>query len=461
MTIFTRNRTLQAIVCLAILFAFGILGSAPSSSQDAGERYAYVVSNVDGSASLNVINPDTLQATLLLGLPVTAEETITHGFLSPSGEWLAYTVLKFNNHSLDMRLLNLHTQETVAVIEGFEFPRRPLLLDGDFAVFAWSSDSQYLAFHQQSTEDYRTWTDTQATYLYHVGTRTLTNITPGSVNQYQLSWSNGGSRLAVVSMDCTLRGCSQATLDVYDASTAAIVQTVDLGALAGNDAGQSTNFCELQWSPDDRYIALLDSCGASSMDLREIQLIDVDNGTLAQVTHFTPTDIPLADLVYVSSISLVWDDNNHLLIGAKISQGRISSLPGSMSTATYVYEIESETLTQIAASYLSHWSRANAHLLAYISYDDVTDPVRGEMPGNVQIQTATFDGQLLTPLASVPRGCRLEWDRSGSILAYIESEVTTIDFCVSRKLNFVMGTTVQSFTLPQNALALGWFTTWR
>ncbi|MCB9457736.1 MAG: hypothetical protein H6671_17260 [Anaerolineaceae bacterium] len=431
---------------------------AEGGSLEPAEQYTYLVSYIDGSASLNVINPVTLQTTTLSSIPITAEETITHGFLSPSGEWLAYTVSNFNNRSLDMRLLNLHTQETVSVIEGFKFPERPLLLDGDFAVFAWSSNSQYLAFHQQSPEDYRTRSDTQATYLYHVGTRTLTNITPGSVNQYQLSWSNGDSRLAVVSMDCTLVGCSRATLDVYDAHTAAIVQTVDLSALAGNDAGQSMNFRALQWSPDDRYIALLDSCAGSAVGLREVQLIDVDEGTLAQVTHFTPTDIPLADLVYVSSISLAWDGNNHLLIGADIVQGRLLTLPGSTSTATYVYDLEAETLTQIAAPYLSQWSPANEQLLAYLSYDYVTDPVRGKIPTNVQVQTAMFDGQLLTPLASAPPGCRLAWNRSGSILAYIEGNSIFADFCTSQfnKLDFVMDTTVQSVTLPPNALALGW-----
>lgn len=259
-----------------------------TSAQTETQLYIYLDKPLDGPASVVGVNPDTLETTVLASIPVSEGEGIWTGFLSPAGEWIALAIGRTGSSAL--RLYNLDSGEVVSVIENFMFPRRPLTIASYFETFAWSPNGAYLAFHSATDQE------GQTTYLYNLSTRTLTHLGMTNTNQYQLTWSPDSTRLALFSMECEMRGCVRAALDIFDAATSTLQRTIDLTAFAGNDGTEAVNFCQLHWSPNNIVISFVGTCDSSLLGAaREVQVVDIGHESITQATTLTPTDVAPAN----------------------------------------------------------------------------------------------------------------------------------------------------------------------
>ncbi|MCA9904417.1 MAG: PD40 domain-containing protein [Anaerolineae bacterium] len=446
-----------AFFCTVLIAALGL---SEVQGQEAHEQYAYMKYETDGSASIVLVDPMTLETTTLTTIAVSGDESIAAGHLSPTGDWIVLSV--YSDQSLALRLFNLRTHEVVSVIDDYTFPRRPEIYSGEFVVFAWSPDGRYLAFHRQTGEEQ------QAALLYDTVAHTLTDLAAPDTNQYQLSWSPDSSRVALFSMMCGHLDCTRAAIDIYDAASATLASSIDLRAFSKNAFGEASNFCELRWNTDGTRLSFFDYCDPSGLGPpREVQVVDLASGTITPATHLTPTYPEPARSVFTATVDTIWADSQTLLIGTRASEGEIIvSAEGKISvsgSSQRVFTLRSNTSTQtispVTERHLGQWSRASDHLFAYLAYEYNPDPGVGPDVTDVQVEIAAFDGQTLTPLASGPSGCFLSWNSRGDTLAYVEEHYAAADLCSGsfETLHFIDTMSTRTFTTDGNTAALGWY----
>lgn len=445
------SRLLATAFFLCVMFAPEFGGTAQPDVQ----QYAYITYDAPETATIWLIDPSSLETTVLTTISANPGETIGAAFLSPINDWI---VVRFTlGQTASLRLINLSSGEIANVIDGFVFPLRPNSIGGDFDVFEWSPNGQYFAFFTQVGDE------GQTLYVYNVQTRTLTNIGAPGENQYQLSWSPDGDRLAFVSLACVVSGCTNAVLNVYDMTTMAVVHAIDLAAFAGNDGSESTNFCEIEWSTNAATISFLDLCNGSFLGTpREIQIVDLASESITQATSLTPTDVPPTNSIFHPTLDTIWTNETDLLMGIESVTGEAIPGSGTVTTYTAVYDRQTQLIITIDSRRLGLWARANDQLFAYLVY--IYSPNINGVPvltgSNVEI--SSFDGQALTPLASGPSGCLLTWNRHADTLAYIAYEYAHYGLCEPsfETLHFLTSTQLQSFVVDQGqrAAALGWYT---
>ncbi|MBW4436566.1 MAG: PD40 domain-containing protein [Pleurocapsa minor GSE-CHR-MK-17-07R] len=446
------SRLLATAVFLCVMFAPTFAGTAQSGIQ----QYAYISYDAPETATVWLIDPSSLETTVLTTISANTGETIGAAFLSPTNDWI---VVRFTlGQTASLRLINLSSGEIANVIDGFAFPLRPNSIGGDFDVFEWSPNGQYFAFFTQVGDE------GQTLYVYNVQTQTLTNIGSPGENQYQLSWSPDGDRLAFVSLACVVSGCTNAVLNVYDMTRMAAVHAIDLAQFAGNSGTESVNFCEIKWSTDASFISFFDFCDSSAFGTpREMQIVDLNSEVITQVTSLTPTDVPPTNSLYNATHDAVWIDSSALLMGTRFLTGEAYPAAGTVTSYTTLYDRQNQSVSVIDSRRLGRWARANDQLIAHAVYSYALDSDNSPVLTSSNIEVSSFDGQILTRLASGPSGCLLSWIRSADILAYIGSDdIAPGGLCEPgfETLHFLTTTHLQSFVVDQGqrAAALGWYT---
>jgi hypothetical protein len=448
-----RKGSIMKRLLWAALMCLG-LTTVTTKAQDTTQQYAYLTYNADGSVTLNLVDPTSLQTTVLSSITVGVGENVGQAFLSPAGEWLAFTVTSADYRAL--RLFNLDIGQVIPVIDNFAFPRRPETSSIDFEVFAWAPDGSAFAFHFQSGEE------AQSTYLYNLDTHMLFDLSRADTNQYQLSWSADSSRFALFSMSCEVEGCPRAAIDIFDGATGLLSSSIDIGAFAGNNGFERTNFCQLHWSPNSAYITFFSFCDDSAIGAaREIQIADVNTGSITSATQLTPTDIAPAVSAFRASVDVIWANNDTLLFGLDEIEGKLFAPSAVHSFQTLAYSIESQSTRSISQNRFGRWAPANDQLFGYIAYEYTDDPVRGMWVTDANVQIGLFDGQSLTTQSGGPSGCNLAWNNQDTVLAYVEMNWAAIPLCSpdydKLSIIFLSNATMQRFTPQDTAFPLGWY----
>jgi hypothetical protein len=422
-------------------------------AQSGTQQFAYLTIDSSEGSTVWLVNPTTLETSPLISISGNAGERISAAFLSPASEWLMLQF--FTEESSSLRVFNLITGEVVSVIDNILFPNRPLTINSDFNVFAWSPNGQYVAFHTQVGDS------GQNLYLFNLQSRTLTNLGNEDLNQYQLSWSGDGNQLAVISLGCDEQACTHASLDIYRVSNLEQVYSIDLTAYAKNQFTELINFCELHWNTDGTAISFVDYCDGSALGApREIQVVDLSSETIIQATALTPTDIDPAVSLFTAVIDTQWLDHSSLLMGIESLTGELFVSSGTITTYTALYDRASQFVSMVDSRRLGQWERANNQDFAYLVYRYSVNADNLSVLADASVEIGSLDGQVFHTHAIGPSGCFLSWNRATDILAYIDREVTAVTLCEPTfdLLNFLTVDELSTFVPQQESLALGWFT---
>jgi Tol biopolymer transport system component len=287
---------------------------SPLNAQTTRDQYAYMVITPDGQGMLYLVDPSApLQAALLTELPIHSGETLGGGYLSPTGEWVLLYL--HGSEAQIWRLFNLENGETLDVLTNAPLADPPPTLNGPAQVLSWSPDGRFFAL------SYEPGPDRTGLYIYNVVERRLINLAPLDTNHYRLAWSSSSTRLATTSFTCSDDLCSRTAVDIFDASTGALTSSIDVASLSTGPAGQTTNFCDLQWSPDDTHISFIHQCDSAAFGSpREIHVADLMHSTVIQVTDFTPTDIDPTELLFQTQYETAWANAGTLVISVVLQE---------------------------------------------------------------------------------------------------------------------------------------------
>ncbi len=278
---------------------------------------------------------------------------------------------------------------------------------------SWSPDSTILGLNSSvATGDYTT--------NYFVETDTLTKplIGTGVYNSgpWHIAWRPGDFPAQFASMyyTCPTEEICSGDLRLTDAHTQLSVVVNDFSSMPL----PFSNACELQWSPDGRYLAFLSSCSDVPGLPTDVFLWQPETNTITQVTHIThPFYLSNQQHVSVASIfDLFWYDNDTLFI----SVTQVTS--GEVESETIVYHLSSASMTSLSGMMMRHWRRNP--VTGQLAYRAFMPDSQNLLSREAGIQIATFAGNTLTVQANLGDGSGLDWSPDGAVLAWMRSDVS-------------------------------------
>jgi hypothetical protein len=270
-------------------------------------------------------------------------------------------------------------------------------------------------------------------------------------------------RLAVSSSICTNVSCSSAAIDIFDVNATSLIASIDLTNLSTGPAGQLTNFCEIEWAPDDSLIAFVADCDASLIgNPKEAYVANPVTGGVNQITTLTPSGVNPLDSMYNARIDLQWNDDSSLLIGIKTDEGLISPpTTGPLTAITLSYDALSGSTQQIALQQFTNWATGASPIIGYLSYTYPANPTAGDRPIDASVEVSTLENGVLRNMASGPSGCRLSWNKDGSVLAYLGKGINAISNCLPTAaimyfMDAASGNLSSHIPSVNTAISVGW-----
>jgi len=294
---------------------------------------------------------------------------------------------------------------------------------------------------------------------------------------YTFSWLPGGQQLLVISHICRENRCNDLSsladnLEIFEVPSAVVTHAIQFDSYWDI-------FCDLNWSPNGRYLSFAYSCGmgdgAGYAEWKvEVFVWDTVVNTILQVTDLTQGLTPADQLdlsrQFRTLYSNLWYDSQTLLVS--LLSGPIEIVSGytdaNLIEIATAYYRPGEGLSTLSGDYVSNWARnpvfgemafAVEQLVPYINQNNT----RRLMAEAGSVQIGTFDGTGLTVSATGPAGCNLEWSPDGRYLVYTNHGSPFVTCADNADMDSVMfldrtsGQTTQ-FTLEVNDKygLLGW-----
>lgn len=407
--------------CLLILIVALSFGH-PTSMASEEELYAYLVVQGEDVGAIHAVNANNIQQIIEIAqLPVNNGEVVTEVFLSPSTQWLVLYVVGSVPDTYSILLFNLITEERRSIAENVK-------LANTSQDSAWSSNSKYFAFGHVYAHDM------QGLYVFDVENQVLLDLTPDGINHYRVAWSNTGSKLVTIASNCNSINCASVELEIYEFPSQ-FVDSIDLLDLYAGPAGQSTNFCNLLWSPDDTRLTFVRTCDNGVGGSKEVFLIDVSSKTVEQLTSFEATDIPSALSLFTASYETIWLDNNTIVISFTYHNGRLETNDkGHVTGAAYEEPVTGTVSYDLRTSQMNTVVDTRTNLLtsinSFLAYNRIEyGDDNAVIPTRVTLNILDLTQDVPSAIMSDRPGCHLDWNSKGSILAYVTGENETSTQC--------------------------------
>jgi len=395
---------------LVLCFALS-LGLAFQVRGQTAYTYAYMVQHTPDEVAFHFLNGAEPQT---IAIPVNS--IIQDAALSPTADWIA---LGFY-YAHEIALFNFSTHETrlIAGNPGYS-------LDSNFSQFykfqrlAWSPDGQNLAFTSYEN-------GVKNIFVYSTVTDEMTKLTSDETLKARVVWDHTGTRLASVVVSCDADEYCHTSIEIHDT----VSQSVSLSSPIAEGYGNwgDTQVCDLKWSPDDRYLSYIKTCGVDIGGIKEVYLLDTSNGTIHQATALTVESLEANDspyLVRFGVYSPLWLDDTHLIIGVAYTTPENAAFAApldvrySIDTMTIVYDVTEQTTSTLLESEMGqHWALdTNTHRVAFLTTTD------SHYPSNSPIRVGTLDANGFQPDTTLPAGCDIAWSPDGTALAFTLLEV--------------------------------------
>jgi Tol biopolymer transport system component len=442
-------------LCSILSFSFGDFHPDSAGAQT-GYKYAYLVLSSRDQAQIAFFDATGSSSEVEYRVPPLVNEWEIPGIRvpSPDGQWVVFASARRGEDSRLARfvqLVNLHSREVRDLESG---------LVGDVR---WSPDSRYLALSQYQTE-------VNDLFVYSIEGESTRNLTNDTASNNFISWSPDSAFIATVSESLRIADAPVLQLDVIEVSTGnrqTSPNFADFAPIGGLS-------CNLDWSPDARYVSFVMGCFVSAYFASEVFVWDTSNSELTQATNFTvgafdPDGTQLSESSFVPA----WYDSDTLLIGASYR----THIDQPSTEETYLYRRSTVELVALFEGRTEEWARNSftGQMAARIVTTAEATSVNDNSPnsivsGEVQIfalDSSGVDGDtaILSVTASdLPVGCDLAWSPDGATLAYAIRDSDNCDGDVLR-LVFVDGTTgtmqeyaplLENGETPYRALLIGW-----
>jgi dipeptidyl aminopeptidase/acylaminoacyl peptidase len=441
-----------------------LIVSMTAHAQNLSWRYAFAVATLSGVTiyALDPANPAS--ATAIFSVPAihptpSLEQLgslpLSQMMPSPNGQWLAL-IYSRQNFGLQLNLVEISTGNIREVfISDLDSPMVDKL--------AWSPDSQWIAFTGSFEAGWY-----EDLYIYNVQTQAMQHLLSHTYGfPVHFVWSADSEKIALYSVDVTTISCLSCPgyLSVYTVETSDFQIVADLSVPASlTNAGPAEELCNLQWSPDQRYVSFVIGCGSIFPYHKELYLVEITQHTLQSLTPYT-SQTGDADSNrqsdYSANYQTAWFDGNHLLVSMSIRQffwpiSQPRPTPPPLIIESVVYKFPEQTKTSmIPNANVIEWDiNPAAGKVAFTTIaetDGTTQPVK----------IASFDGQSLNVTITGPAGCNLDWSPDGVTLAYSDVGIRPRYACTDPlHYIFVSAETaaVSQYVVPSDAkvITIGW-----
>jgi hypothetical protein len=407
---------------IVVIILICLTCSFPLSAQGSQERYAYIVADTNGNYIIRIVDPQNpMQATQWLTLPISSGERIQEAFPSPNNEWLL-VFLSSDNNASNLYLFNFYTGNMLPVATGISLLDRPDYLYAPVQNFSWSPNSRYFAINYADSNGLA------SIFLYDVVQNEATHLNGLNTYYYRIAWSVNSANLATVKSVCDTSNCTKTVVEIMDVESKVVTQSIDYTTSpAGN---QIFEFCQLHWI-NNLYLSFVNTCDVTGISIpKGAMILDVVNQTTMQITAPPPSNIAPDNLVHTAYFDNAVIYNNLLLIGSEISSGDSSiRLGNSVETQTFVYSTASSILQQISNRRLGGWAITQSNLIGYVAFGYPESRPFGTFPQSIGVEIGQFFGQTISPIVSGPGGCNLSWNTAETILAYVETDISTLYLC--------------------------------
>jgi hypothetical protein len=388
-------------IALGVCFLLLLLSAAGTGSTQSSSRalFWYAIKS-KGVLNIQAYDPSAQQSHPVLTILIDENAVITNApigqpALSADGRWLAYLVRK---GQFEVHVVNLKTAQDHIAIQSLTTTPYNIIADPR-PTLEWSADGKYLLIRGYDTF-----------YVYAPDTESLRPVdTDNPIPPGHMLWSDQGN-LFLVKMTCTIGiGC---------VTSATLIDIETLDTLAFYGSGNITTFtapamCELQLSPDKRYLVYMASCEAGAPDVeKEVYLYDTLTDTLSAITSFT-SGISL-DALYTARYDLTWVDADTLFIGA-IYRNALGD-----KVESYRYNATAQTLTSILNGYGQDWTLSpNGNQVAYRVMDNFSSEI-----ANYAIRVTNIQ-DLSIRTESNGIACNFIWSSDGNFLAFSMHETSS------------------------------------
>lgn len=410
------------LVAVFIMFVFlSIVGFllAPVAIAQSAFAYAYLIVAEDGSTQLQIVSQTDVRS-----LPVVilnGRQAPFEAFASPSGQWVALPLLATNQRDFLIQILNPNSGEYRDVVQGL-LAGRPVGFVGLDQNLVWSPDGRYLALNVASTGD-QSRGDLDV-LVYSLEDGRLTDLTSDQSDQFRVAWSPDTMKIATSTEDCSQpnQPC-RLQLEVFNVSRQVRETSTDVSFLSRGSAVPGTSVCNLNWSPDGRYVSFISGCNSTVPQYPiEAYVWDTIENNVAQVTSFTveAANRPQGAIIR-GSYDAIWTNAQTLVVGAAV---QINT--DAVSTQTVAYTVPEISSTILSSMATRGWSlNPVSGQLAFQVIEEapnITDVFQSSEPVRITPPDMSLSESLAaTDAASIftaQAGCDLSWSPDGSTLAF-------------------------------------------
>lgn len=182
-------------------------------------------------------------------------------------------------------------------------------------------------------------------YIYSLDKEQLTSVPLNLRTPFSLLASSSKAHLLIASGSCSNDELCDHDIEVYDVDKQAIIHKMPLDLRFGY-SGES--FCQMQWSPDEQYVAFISICDpTATYSPRELYLWNTKDNYVLRITDYTLSTIQQKQpRIPFASYRHFWLDAQTLLVGV------IYFAPEGTKTETFSYNVQTrKTLLLSDASF--------------------------------------------------------------------------------------------------------------
>lgn len=280
----------------------------------------------------------------------------------------------------------------------------------------WSPNSRYLGMvvNQGSGGEL---------LVYDSDINSTSNFMQDDTHQQYFAWSHDSSQIAISTWQSIDMGAeTRAKLQAFDVETRVTTRSFDLKDVP---SPLQTPVCNLQWSPDNRFVSFQSACEIpSSASPREIFIWDVGNNTIHAVTNMT-TDafLTTSGVLIQGSYDMTWQTSEDLIVTSRIFLQ--SEEPASQTIAYNTTTRTTQVIAPVTLVNLTSNPVSNALAFGVLPEEDHTVTTSNQHPiqliSSVEMASVIEGVATLTNLSrtiEATGGCDLTWSPDGQTLAY-------------------------------------------